>query len=844
MLRRFSTPILRSSITVCHRALSVAKGAGPAPPRPDNDEIERYLPVILESPKFEDVISKMDLFDSTTAMPIPRDALPDRRQAIKASMFSRGGYDNPVLKPLWDGIYELANLNRAEMEISETPDLYESLLALAEKFKDQIYLNNAHPWLPSPEINTRTRRPLTIFPRYTKEHPDKKSKENGFPEPQRLEILGEYKTRVFMKLQWNDILSNARAGPAENKTYRVGVFHGPSGSGKTSAMLAVAVKAFGAEIVVHCRGSVLESAIPEDKNVAGKDITNVAVHDALLKVLENIKPLRAAREICKRQSTATVAIVLDEMGPCNYLLRAVCAARTDIARSIVKMLRVQKVVLFCGGTGVDTVEGNSTKQSATATNPNDYYIVSDFGVEPTDWTQWLECQGPAGKLVQKWLEGNNTHLCRLANDLLTNCRSAKIFVNSLTTKLAASKAYDLVKEPWTIEQVMPNEILECILDTIDSFKALNGLSDIGHVPAAELIREAVALQMCAVKDDLTGSTHGLLTTYGILMDTWTGLDVKTRNDLAECIGLPRYRISRALVTMGRLGVGRLISRLNVNLWSSWEDDTGRFFATLGRSTMMMKKLVMSSSSAVALALTTDHPPVSAGPRGFQYVDNKNLRTVQTMKSVQIIPMIPKEWDFWRDRKSKAFITRNLAVQLQPKIEDAALDKLIDEIKPYAMDCDFVVLNNAPRAKYADVLCINNLNRELWLVQCKFSDVSNRNMKVMWEEELNKMGYEGNSDAARFTKKLSGKLSLPSQRYFLCLAHGEDCKPLQGLPKKYRNAPNVHVLEHPSFDFGVVAPMFSRGLTSWMETDSWAPKKDSGMKASKEEAQKVIEECCV
>jgi hypothetical protein len=643
-----------------------------------------------------------------------------------------------------------------------------------------------------------------------------------------------------MKLMSSDILSQARAGPPGNESYRVGVFHGASGSGKTSAMLAAAVNTFGAEIVVHCRGIVIASAIPEDKNIVNKDTRNDAVHDALLKVVENIEPIRSALGKCKRRNTATVAIVLDEMGPYNYLLRAVCAARERITCSIMERLGVQKVVLLCGGTGVDTVERWSMTQSSTATNPADFYVVSNFGVGPTDWTQWLGDQGPAGKLVQKWLEGKNTHLSRLANDLLTNCRSAKLLVNLLKAKVVASNACELVKDPWTIEHLMPNEILECILGTIDTFKSWNGLRTIDHVRAVELIREAVALQMCAVKEDLTGSTHELLTQYGILTDTWTGLDVATRNRLAQCIGLPRYGISRALVTMGRLGVGHLISRLNVNPWSSWEDDIGRFFAALGRSTMMMKKFGTSSGSAVSLALSSTIPPVFGGPCGFQYVDDETRRTMQTMKSVQIIPMIPKEWDFCRDRKSQAFITRNLALQLQPKMEDDTLDKMIDEIKPYVMDCDFVVLNNAPKAKYADVLCINNLNRELWLVQCKFSDVSGGKMKVSWEEELNKMGYGGSSDAARFTDKLSEKLSLTAQRYFLCLAHQEDCKTLQELPEKYRNAPNVHVLEHPWFDFGVVAPLFSRGLTSWMETDSWvqvkAPKEDSKLNAPKEDSK--------
>jgi hypothetical protein len=818
-------------------------GKAPLPePQPTTAQTETFLPKVLAEPESEAHITKMDDLTDGKGSPLPKyDLLPDeqkgaaleeRKEAI-LSLFARRSvaYQNGTLEFFWRRIWQLIESTpAAEIAKSETLDLYQCLLRFSEEvpeYKPLIFLNEKHGWLPfSPDLSGRP--PVTIFvpdTTATKSEPERLHVDGGAPHFIKSKPLFEASTETDATKDADDV-------------DRVGVFHGASGSGKTSAMLEVAVAKLNAEVVIHFRGALLELGI--QKNLAALHSTdtkvrNGAVQNALVKVVQEIAPIRSFLKRKKSEAPEhgkfTVVIVLDEMGATHNLktiLRGICAARGSITSQLATMLRVDRVVLLCGGTGVDTVEGHGGKPSpSTASNQDDFYVVNDFGAEATDWTNWLAAQGPGGRLVSSWLKRNNTHLCRLANDLLTNCRSAKI----LTFKLLTA-ANDLVgdcepvHEPLTIENVMPNTIFQCILSSIGRFKKLNGLCDVKFVRAAELIRDAVALQMCAVKDDLKADkTDLLLTKYGILTDTWVGLDEKTALSRKESLGVPRYRVSRALVAMGRLGVGgRLTSLPDANRWSSWEDDTCRFFATLARSAMVMKKEHMFPDSEVFLLLDTNH---QHPPCGFEYVDGARVTAVQEKNpQVQSIRMIGTAWRF-QDRAPRGFVSGSLRTPLQPAMKDIDFDKVVREIKASLTHCDFRVIRNAPKANYADAICVNKLNQELWLIQCKFSEVSEGAMTVKWNDELNKMGYEEEASArpssyVKFTRKLLAQIGAEFQpRYFLCLAHPPGRNP-PAIPEGYL-CHNVHVLEHPKFDFGVIAPDFDNDLASWQDDDLWEPE---------------------
>jgi hypothetical protein len=793
------------------------------------EQIAKCLPELWKMAPFQTMIATMKLYDLSTGGKLPDLTLPhdpendatlqERFLAITDRLARPGSHTLSDLKPLWDGILKFIKDDATKVTLPETASLYDCLVAFENaeelpKYQGIIYLNAKHRWLPYRKEMGAS--PVTIFVRGG-------GTGDGSPEPGRLGIFEEG-PRLFMRLDSKKILENCYSG----NCYRVGVFHGASGSGKTSAMLTAAVLLFEAKVVMHLRGVLIVNNIPGGLETllkcTGTTDRNQTVLTAILKVLLEYEPIESARRLTsKGSSQETVAIVLDEMGDNNLrpILRAICANREKIAESIAKSLRVQQVVLLCGGTGLDTVDSKET--GLLASNRDDYFVVSDFGVQASHWLSWLLRQGKAGELVHRWLRRKHTHLCRLADDLLTNCRSAAFLVKFLLAEVRRlSKDCELVKPPFTIEHVMPNEILQCIVNAVTEFKRLNGLSDVDHVRAAELIREAVALQMCAVKDDLKlGETDLLLTKFGILTDTWAGLETSTRQSRAQELGVPRYRISRALVTMGRLGVGRFTARLGADPWSSWEDDTCRFFATLARSAMVMKKLGKCDDSAANLLLPTASLRSKAF-RGFEFVEDQTLSTMKLVPSkVQCIPMISKEWVFYRDRKSEAFVSRSLTAPLQPKMTKFALKEVITRIKISLRTCNFLVLKNAPLANYADVVCVNKLNGELWLIQCKFSKVRGGVMKVDWKGELEKMGYGRRSDAVTFTQTLSEKLGLNAQRYFLCLAHLAD-RSAPTIPSEYRDAPNIHVLEHPWFDFGALAPEFRSRLDSWMDADTWAP----------------------
>jgi hypothetical protein len=231
--------------------------------------------------------------------------------------------------------------------------------------------------------------------------------------------------------------------------------------------------------------------------------------------------------------------------------------------------------------------------------------------------------------------------------------------------------------------------------------------------------------------------------------------------------------------------------------------------------MVMKKYRSTPASGVTLTF----PPTRCG---FQYADDATLARFPA--AVQRIPMIPKAWDFEQHRKPQAFCIRSLVVQLQPTIAEAALTMVVSSIKASLKTCDFLVLKNAALASYADVICVNSLTRELWLIQCKYSAATS--MHVSWDEELKKMGYERPSEAADFNAMLLKRLGLKGERFFLCLAHPEGCT-LSPAKPRWLSAPNVHLLEHPTFNFGVLlGPTFNKDFTLLREADMWEPNEPS------------------
>jgi hypothetical protein len=83
--------------------------------------------------------------------------------------------------------------------------------------------------------------------------------------------------------------------------------------------------------------------------------------------------------------------------------------------------------------------------------------------------------------------------------------------------------------------------------------------------------------------------------------------------------------------------------------------------------------------------------------------------------------------------------------------------------------DVLIVKNAPRAAFADLLIVNNLTKELWLVQCKsFQTAPN----VDWVAELTKMGHpdftQQNHDAAQYREALMQALGMTTVRHFFCV----------------------------------------------------------------------------
>jgi hypothetical protein len=81
--------------------------------------------------------------------------------------------------------------------------------------------------------------------------------------------------------------------------------------------------------------------------------------------------------------------------------------------------------------------------------------------------------------------------------------------------------------------------------------------------------------------------------------------------------------------------------------------------------------------------------------------------------------------------------------------------------------DIFVANNGPQDSFTDVLIVNNLTKELWLVQCKSFLTK---VQLDCADELAQMGhpnYPQKPDAGLYREALKQALGMTTVRYFFC-----------------------------------------------------------------------------
>lgn len=141
---------------------------------PTKEQIEKYLPAVLEDPMLKETISNVPLWSVVTNKLLPKENFETRCKQLRGNLpvFSDDLYPLPALKPIWSALWDVIN---AKVRLDQT--LRQRLLTLRHKF--DFYRNRDCPhWLPRLP-SAEQDDPVTLF----------LNDESGQSEPSRLEVF-------------------------------------------------------------------------------------------------------------------------------------------------------------------------------------------------------------------------------------------------------------------------------------------------------------------------------------------------------------------------------------------------------------------------------------------------------------------------------------------------------------------------------------------------------------------------------------------------------------------------------------------------------------------------------
>jgi hypothetical protein len=664
-------------------------------------------------------------------------------------------------------------------------------------------------WLPSPESPDKTVFLLAL-------------KGNGKDLWSRCRI-GEHPLDYFV----DEALMRDLSVKVEAGQNRLIVVHGESGSGKTLGMIAIAVRHLACDIVIHVDlptilvGEKTRDAFSKERETFNA-LSKQDQDDALVKMIVGglEKLLLGAGLHLTGDGSKKVVLILDEVGSFPEYARRLCAANCEVEKKLAALLTVKSVRIVCGGTGADA-------QSLRGSNPNQYLLQQIRSPERGKLLDWLAKQ-PYEKcaMIHSWLSSpSKSRLVHECLAMLSNWRTGTYLITSLTQ----------LPLDGHVER-HPREIERCLREAMSEYRRTNGLCDLRVPEAIATLELALAFETLALQHPLEKEAEPekeseeppnplrkLFTSLGVLADTWLPLQ-------KPVVGKPRYAMSPALrlIAVQSFGLKGGIA----DTGSGLENELCRYFYILFQaaflvsiiypgSTILLRKDWIAIGNAASETASKAEPQFLHHGMQLEYdsVDNSisvkpDPKTVTEKITFKEDPHLLDALPLTRSGMSQTHAvprSRCLALRFRKKLQPpnkermglATLEKerkilaelakgccanvarriemnfpAIHELMMESQKTDILIVKNGSMASFADLLIVNNLTKELWLVQCK--SILTAKPQVAWAEELATMGHpnyaQENPDASQYREVLKQVLGVSKVRYFFCVLVAPTVKP--------------------------------------------------------------------
>ncbi|MDO9352531.1 MAG: hypothetical protein Q7T55_02485, partial [Solirubrobacteraceae bacterium] len=378
--------------------------------------------------------------------------------------------------------------------------------------------------------------------------------------------------------------------------------------------------------------------------------------------------------------------------------------------------------------------GTGSGARGAGSNADSFDMVTGFELDQRSCKELLDAHADSVTglpVVKKWLDGPKSLLVCQVDAMLTNWRAGVLLLDQLGEYVRLQNLSDM-------DAAIPGTVLHAIKVAVQRYRGLNGLSSLSPVEATARCQEALAFQTLALVEDIADDdveTWKLLSTSGLLRDEWAQTGAPAEKSLC----CPRYVMSPALQVMTRLEMDS--GRQPDAFGAFFEEEVGHFFLSLFRSAAIVRS--RKPRFGVNALLRTDwdfvkKKPLPSDRHCFQYdyLESSPKNFEGFIGSTSRVPLLPRYSEPPKGKDWGYLCTyTHLKYSLQPRISLGDDSLVLKQLKSVLAVSPIVIVQNTPRAMFADVIVVNLLTKELWLIQCKSGKST-----FGFAAELRKMGY--------------------------------------------------------------------------------------------------------
>jgi hypothetical protein len=421
----------------------------------------------------------------------------------------------------------------------------------------------------------------------------------------------------------------------------------------------------------------------------------------------------------------TVVLVIDELGgDDNYrqFVRALIALRTRIRRCVQQHFKCRKVQLVLCGTGIET----STLQPGSHARQ---YLLHNPTADLT-WraiTEFFQAEASLPGVLVTAVEKRKSLQTRMAYDLVSNNgRAAALFLSQarMLAREGINAPRDRSKSKRQPQGCVDALVESCARQAAVEYKAKNGLSQLDTAQHFTCVAAALRATRTSRLPETLRDT--LLTRYGLLTDRLRC----TRGGTPATYELPsgcrgqRFAMSRSQV---------IIAELLANVWQ--RPAAGEGFEQACADHLLW---ILAGNWPTNISSLGDFPPEwkPTEPQG---------------------PVAPRGWitvaDFaetvWARPGAASSVTCR---KCECPVEPQQSLHIVDEMnRGLAKGSDIIVVN-ADRSPFADLIVIGESQSTVMLIQCKRYLTTSLGVPTVLEE-LAKMGCVDASDVVRDVAEL-------------------------------------------------------------------------------------------